>query len=381
MARHVLFVNTPSYIGGAEVSILALMAHLAADRYSPYLVSTGDGPLLSRARSLGIPTSTLDFPWFTRKRPWKYVLSIVQLAQMIRANRINLVHTNCDHSLRYAMTAARLAGVPYVSQVRDLVRPWFHRGNLEALNRAATVIVSTQYMARACVAAGIHERLVMVVDEPIDQMAFRSVSAYAAAKLRDEHGIPRNAVLIGVVGQVMPLKGHGEFVEGAGRLAPILPDVHFLVVGAPPPGVEHEIFLRDLRARVFESDWSSRFHFIGFRDDIPIVLKAVDILAVPSWEDAFGRVAAEGMASGCAVVASAVGGLAEQISDGVNGILVPPKDVNALAAALRALAVDATLRSRLADAGIRSSKRFAISSHVNQMEALYNSVLSSSRHR
>ena len=363
------------------MSILHLMAHLTADRYSPYLVTGGDGPFLSRARALGIPSSALDFSWFSRRRPWNYVLSVVRLAQTVRANKIRLVHTNCDYSLPYAMRAARLAGVPYIAEVRDLVRSWFQPSRLAALNRAAAVVVSSQHMARACVNAGVCERLVVVIDNPIDIAALQSTPAERTIEFREENGIPRGALVVGIVGQVMALKGHAEFLESALRLAGAFAGMHFLVVGTPPPGGQHEAFLRHLQTRVLDSGWSSRFHFVGFQDDIPVVMKAIDILAVPSWEEPFGRVAAEGMASGCAVVASAVGGLVEQISDGVNGVLVHPKEVDGLTAALRALAVDPPLRLRLANAGRRSTTRFDISRHVRQMEALYDSVLSSSGHR
>jgi glycosyltransferase involved in cell wall biosynthesis len=105
-------------------------------------------------------------------------------------------------------------------------------------------------------------------------------------------------------------------------------------------------------------------------------MKAIDILAVPSWMEPFGRVAVEGMAAGCAVVGTAAGGLPEIITDGIDGILVPPKDVDALTTALYRLAAQPDLRRVLTKEGACTARRFTAHRHAGQMQALYDSVLS-----
>jgi glycosyltransferase involved in cell wall biosynthesis len=374
--KEVLYVDTPNYVGGAEISLLSLIEGLDPARYIPHLLASGDGALVTRARGAGISTLNQEFPWFSRRHPWRYLCSIVHLVQTIHSRGINLIHTNCDHSLGYVMRASWLTGVPYVSHVRDFTRTWFEPEKLVALNRSSRVIAVSQSVARACVEGGVEPDRVLVVYNPIDVDAFQTACSTSRVKVRKEFGIPTGALVVGIVGLVQPLKGHMEFVEASLRLAMALPGAHFLLVGEPPPGEAYDIFLNKLRERIADSGYEARFHSVGFRTDVPNVMKAIDILAVPSWMEPFGRVAVEGMAAGCAVVGTAAGGLPEIITDGIDGILVPPKDVDALTTALYRLAAQPDLRRVLTKEGACTARRFTAHRHAGQMQALYDSVLS-----
>jgi glycosyltransferase involved in cell wall biosynthesis len=158
-------------------------------------------------------------------------------------------------------------------------------------------------------------------------------------------------------------------------LAERVPNVHCVVVGAPPPDAADLAFVADLEACVRASPYADRFHFVGFRTDVAAVMKAIDILSIPSWREPFGRVAVEGMAAGCPVIASGVGGLPEIIRDGVDGLLVPPQNAPALAEAMVQLATHAELRRRLSSAGVASARRFSTLAHVQAVQAVYDSVL------
>jgi len=352
------------------------MEHLDRSRYVPYLLTTAPGQLSDRAAQVGILVQMLAFPWFSRRRPWQYALSIVRLAGMICKRRVALVHTNCDHSLRYVMHACKLTRVPYVSHVRDFSRTWFQPEKVQALNRAARVIANSRAIARACVQAGVEASRVITIYNPIDLESFSAVPACAVGRVRAEFDIPPESLAVGIVGQVYSLKGHAEFVEMAMRLAAGHPYMHFLIVGSVPASRANAQFAENLQGRVFQSGYADRVHFAGFREDVPAVLKALDILVVPSWKEPFGRVAAEGQAAGCAVVTTNVGGLPEIISDGEDGLSVQPQDVEGLVAAVSRLAGDPGLRRRLAERGHWTVQRFAVPKHIEQVQALYEAVLS-----
>ena len=379
MRRRVLFVNTPSYIGGAEVSLLTLMRNLERDRFMPELVTSGHGPLLVRTRAADIPSLVQEFPWFSKRRPWSYMGAIGRLTGMVRRQHIDLIHTNCDRSLRYVMWTSRIAGVPYVSHVRDFARTWFEPSNVAALNRAARVVANSQATAQACLEAGVNPQALVTIYNPIDVAAFRAVSADVRAHERNLMGIPGEALVIGLVGQVQPIKGHAEFIAAATQVASQVPDVHFLVVGAPPPDDASVQFAEMIRRQAGDSGFAERFHFAGFRADIPRIMASLDVLVVPSWREPFGRVAAEGMAAGRAVIGTNVGGLPEIITDGEDGLLVPPRDPRGLVTALLRLCEDAGLRERLARQALRTAARYSIDSHVQQVQALYQSVLANRR--
>lgn len=378
MTQRVLYVNTPTYLGGAEVSLLTLMEHLESDRYGAVLLTAGESTLGERAQAAGIPVHTQEFPWFSRRRFWEYPSSICRLARTIRGQAISVVHTNCDHSLRYVMHATRIARAAYVSHVRDFVRGWFEPDTLEALNHAARVIANSEATASVCIDRGVEANRVTTVYNPIDLAAFRGSSVTDRERFGEEIGVSAGALLVGIVGQIQEIKGHKEFLEAALRLCADFPGLHFAIVGAAH-GQASRDFLSGLRKTVVESGWSERFHFTGFRDDIPAVMSALDILAVPAWSESFGRVAVEGMAAGCPVIAADAGGLSEIVTDGVDALLVPPRNIDALVGALRRLCTDSTLRNRLSRRGPASAKRFSADRHVSRMQAIYDSVLSGGR--
>lgn len=147
------------------------------------------------------------------------------------------------------------------------------------------------------------------------------------------------------------------------------PGLHLTVVGDGP----EENALKRLAAELAIEE---QVTFSGLRDDVDLLLRATDIVVHPAlWHEAFGLTIAEGMSCGCAVVASRVGAVPELISDGETGILVPPGDVDALAASLKRLIGDSSLRALLGgNARTRVSERFrlerSVASHLDRCEAV-----------
>ena len=377
MNCRVLFINTPRYIGGAEISLLQLMHRLLVEGVELRLLTSGAGPFEQRARELGISTLCQEFPWFSRRRPWCYGASVYRLARLVRRDHLQIIHTKCDHSLKYVQLATRLVRVPFVSHVRDFSRTWFQPRQVAVLNGAARVIANSKATAEACVGAGVDPDRVTVIYNPIDVGTLRHVSVEAAAQERRVLGIPSNALIFGIVGQVQPMKGHAEFMSAALQVAERIPKAHFLVVGAAPPDDEARRFACDLERQARSSKWSDRFHFVGFRADIGPLMRTIDILTVPSWNEPFGRVAVEGMAAGCAIVGTRAGGLPEIITDQVDGLLVPPRDASALAAAWLNLYLQPALRTRLCERGAFTAERFGVERHVQAVKGVYEAVLAS----
>lgn len=172
-----------------------------------------------------------------------------------------------------------------------------------------------------------------------------------------------------MIGQIIPLKGHEEFLEAAAIVAGARTDVEFLVAGEDSePGKPFET---RLRRRVKELGLEALVRFVGYQPDLPGLLAAVDAVAVPSWNEAFGLVAAEAMAAGRAVVASRVGGLAELIDDGVTGMLVPPKDSRQLAAAILKLAENPALVEHLGLHARADAHRFARGRGIEAVMQVY----------
>jgi len=147
-------------------------------------------------------------------------------------------------------------------------------------------------------------------------------------------------------------------------------DASVCIVGDGPlyDTVENKIAKRGLSDRVF---------LTGYRDDVPRVLAASDVLVLPSYREGTPRVITEAMASGLPVVATDIAGIPEQVEDGESGYLIPTGDAAALAGRLNKLLADSQLRDRLGERGYERSEQFSVEAMVNATADLYEELLSS----
>ena len=197
-------------------------------------------------------------------------------------------------------------------------------------------------------------RRMHIVHPGVDTHRFRPapVAPEVRRQLADDGG-----VLIGIAGRVDPEKGIDVLVEAL-ALVPRDLDLRLAVVG--DVGVSSGEHAHRLEARANDL-LGSRVRFVGRRDDMPDVLRALDILVNASTAEPFGRSLLEAQATGLAVVGTNQGGIPEFVSDGESGLLVEPGDVDGLAKAVTALAVNAPLRERLgATARAQTVARFEI---------------------
>ena len=176
-----------------------------------------------------------------------------------------------------------------------------------------------------------------------------------------------------MVGRLSPWKGQDVFLRA---FAAAFPDGNerARVVGSALFGEDD--WMAHLEQLVVELRLSERVELTGFRDDVARVLDEADILVHASTvPEPFGQVVLEGMEAGLAVIATSVGGPAELITDGVDGVLVEPGDVDSLAGALRELAHDPALRQRLGDAARVRAAEFRPDRIAAQMRAVYRTVV------
>jgi glycosyltransferase involved in cell wall biosynthesis len=197
---------------------------------------------------------------------------------------------------------------------------------------------------------------------------FQRAGRAEAAALRGALGIPREALLIGIVARLSAQKGHRFLLESFARVAAANAQARLLVVGDG----DLEAPLKEQAAALGIAD---RVVFAGHRTDIPAVLSALDVLAISSVYEGTPLSLFEAMAAGKAIVSTAVDGCLEVLEEGRTGLLVPPEDPEALAAALLRTLGDAPLRESLGRAARAASTRYDIAATVRAMEALYDEVL------
>jgi L-malate glycosyltransferase len=379
----ILYVNQTAAISGAERSLLDLLGALPAD-VDPVLACP-DGPLARRAAALGvahrrIPATDASFRLHPRHTP-RALLELSAQATAVRAvaraTRPRLVHANTTRAAIAAVAARRLGGPPVVAHVRDWVPP----GRAAAMTLGFVAGGATLTLANSRFAAGqLTTGTVRVVHNPVDDRAFAPglldrAQARRSLDLDDRHEV------LAVIAQLTPWKGQAEAIEMARLLRARRPHLRLLLVGsakftAPGTRFDNAAYARDLQRRIDRDNLHETVRLLGEREDVPRILAALDLLLVPSWREAFGRVAAEAMAAGVPVMATDAGGPAEIVRHGVDGLLLAPRRPAAWAAAADALLDDPPRRAAMGRAGAaRAREAFGLEGHVRQVRAAYADAL------
>jgi glycosyltransferase involved in cell wall biosynthesis len=295
-----------------------------------------------------------------------------QFLAALRGRRPALVHANDAPSFQAVGHQARLLGIKAVTHVRFPDTDSGYRWFLGAGFSSAIFVSRSARLDAEQEAPGLFAGRSVSIYDPVSIP--EPLSPEARASLRQSLDLQPSDVAVGLVGQVSEIKGIAEFVEAAALVAPRCPTVRFVVIGEDQQ--HHGRVRREMTERVDSLGLTSRFTFTGYRPDAPTLAGALDVTTVPSHVEPLGLSALEAMAAGTPVIASAVGGLAESVIDGETGLLVPPRDATALAAAIERLAADREARERFGTAGrARVRDQFSPERHADRLQALYDEIL------
>jgi glycosyltransferase involved in cell wall biosynthesis len=372
----VLFVNHTGEVSGAERSLLELMGGLPED-VPRALACPEQGPLAAAARERGVPVMPIAgtdgslrlHPTGTPRALGELSRAALQTARHARAFEADLLHANSVRAGLSAVAAGRRARRPVVVHVRDrLPRGRVADASLRTVTAgAALVIANSTYTAEGVRAVATPRRLATIAN-PIDLRRF-DPDVIDREAAREGLGLPRWALTLGVVGQITPWKGQDEAVRVVALLAPRRPELRLLIVGeakfvSAGTRYDNRAYVRQIERTIAEHELGGRVELLGERDDVPRIMRALDALLVPSWEEPFGRVVVEAMALGVPVLATSVGGPAELIRDGVDGLLLPPRDPPAWAEAVERICADESMRRALGQAGRERARGFGVEQHV-----------------
>ena len=293
----------------------------------------------------------------------------VGLASRIRRLHPDLVHTISLKSALYGGAAARMARVPVIWSIQDRIAPDYLPGPVVKAVRAASRVVPTTIIANSAATAatlpGGRARI---------EVVHPAVPVFAPAPARTE-----TPFRVGVVGRLSDWKGQHVFLDAFAK-AFAGSDAVARLIGAPL--FEEEGYEIELRQQVDRLGLAGRVEFRGHRDDVAAELAALDVVVHCSTvPEPFGQVVVEAMGVGRPVIAAAAGGPLEVVTDGVNGLLTPPGDAPALAAALVRLAEDPTLGPRLVAAALRTPPRFAPEVAAAATRQIYDQALTKARTR
>jgi glycosyltransferase involved in cell wall biosynthesis len=354
----IVFLDHCSRLSGAELGLLRLLPALSS--YEVRVILAEDGPLVDRLRDLDVPVEVVlmreSARGMSRERVSRPAVPIAQtaatvayalrIARRLRDLRPDLVHAYSLKAVVYGGVAALTARVPLVWHLHDRVAEDYMPADAMRLMRWIGPKLSAHIIVNS-------EETLKTLQPPLDLRNRCSVIAYPVA---DEYFLPhardRRPFTVGMVGRLAPWKGQDVFIRAFARAFPSGP-ARAIIVGSPLFGERaYEFGLKQLAA---DLGVSGRIEFAGFREDVRGQLDRIDALVHASViPEPFGQVVIEGMAAGLPVVATAAGGPAEVIHDGVDGFLYPPGDVVRLAGFMRRLAADESLRTA---AGARARVR------------------------
>lgn len=353
----ILLVNNSADLYGASRSLLRLACRLQELGHDPLVLLPASGPLDQRLHAAGI--RTVVFPslrvitrpvlssW--RLLPWLagFLTSARQLAQLIRNEQIDVVHTNTGVIVSSAL-ATRFARRPHVWHIRD----WFQE--FGPLWKPYSKYILAHSDRILCVSGAIAGQFpaspkIEVLNNGFDLDEFPELQDGERAAARANWGLATDDLVLGVVGRIKFKRKGQEFVLQAAKL---LRDqginVTCLLAGGPAPGAEEQVGQMIKMA----TDLGVRAIFTGELPDARSAYAAMDIFVLPSAQpEPFGGVVMEAMALGLPVIGTGIGGTTEQVAEGETGFLVPPADPAALAHAVAKLAADPGLRQRMGSNG------------------------------
>lgn len=359
--------NFADRVGGGEESLLGLVGQLDRRRFLPVVLVPGEGELAEELRARGVAVEVLALG-VIRPRTLPAVLRRAwMLRRMVRARQIRLVHAQGTRGALYAGLALWRTGIPLIWHVRIVDRdPWL---DAMLMRWSTAVIANSRATADRFARYEESPRKVEVIYNGLDFAQYSRESVPAAPS---SFGIPGGHPVVTFAGRLEHGKGPDLFIEAAGLIHQKRPDVYFLVVGDGP--------LRPvLHARANEKRLPAVF--VGRQADLRTALGVSSVLAVPSRQEAFGRVLIEAMALGVPVVASRVGGIPEVCTDGRTALLVPAEDPRALAdAVVRTLEDRAGTAVRVHAAAEDVRSKFSLADHAGQVCRLYERVLADEGH-
>ena len=378
----IMVVSHADTVWGAQRRLLDL-APLLRDHGVHLTLACPPGELSDTWTAAGHPHEPLVLPAHSglrrpasRRRPGpsaiaREVAAVARSARQIarRARRFDLVQSHNLWAHLETAIAGRLARRPVVLDLHDIVEPGGGRRVLGAAARLATATIANSAATAGTIPG--ERATIHIVHPGVEVTRFRPGAANPV--VRAELAADPTAPLLAIIGRIDPNKGVDVLVRAVGALDASVGQVHLAVIGREHVATaDHTRKLRDLA----HATLGDRVRFVPPRDDIPEVLRSVDVLVNASRHEPFGRTVLEAQACGTPVIGTNAGGIPEFVSDGETGLLVPPFDVDSLSDAIRRLLGDPELRKSLSEQAARAAvDGFSLEAQAQAAAAVYRQVV------
>lgn len=383
-AATILYLVDYTDFGGGETAFLALMEAMrreASARWRPVVVLPSEGPLPAALRAAGVDVRILPYPRRLRVGPFPWISLTARrgLRALLADLRPALIHAHNFFGLVYGGWAARAAGLPVV---------WTCHGWFELDGTLKRKLITRLADRIACVSEAVREeaaRLIPAVQgrlvtdylgiEPYATQFAEEDRATLRHAFRNALDTPRDAPLIAVVARFQPIKGHALLLAALDRILAELPETHvWLIGGALESDSGEAAHKAAIQAQVTQAGWGGRVHFLGARRDARRLMRAVDLVAIPSARESFSMVAVEALEAGVPTLGPDGWGPREIIAAPATGERFKPGDAADFARqAIRLLRRETEFNP---EAGPRRvAEQFTTRAHLQRTEAIYDELL------
>lgn len=303
---------------GTEKQLLLLIKNLDRSRFEPYLCVLRTSKWLKSEFS-GCKLVDIDFLSFKNLKSWYRLLVF---SYFLKKENIDIVQTYFKDGNKIGVLAGKIGGIKSIISTRRNQGYWHEKGELfvlNILNNYVNKFLANSQNTKSWVkkTEGVNEDKVLVIYNALNCEIFHKGTEEQRIIFREQLGFSKNAILIGLVANLRPVKSIDLFIKAASVIVQSHPQSGFVIVGEGPERVKLEQLCDSLGL-------TDSVCFLGKRLDIPDVLSCLDIGVLTSSSESFSNAIIEYMAAGLAVVCSDVGGAREAIENGVNGFVVEP---------------------------------------------------------
>lgn len=363
-ALRTLHVETGMHSLGGPAQVVYLMTGLRERGHEAVLVCPKGSSVSRHASDAGL--EVIAVPLIT-DLDFRFVLRLYRIIKRVKPDLVHL-HSRRGADIMGGL-AARTAKTQAIILSRRIDNP-IRRGLLSMIKYGALcdrIIAVSGGVKNALIQGGVDPGKITVVHSVADAKKYQKKGS--EAKVRAEFGLDKNANVIAVIAQLIERKGHRFLFQAAPKILEVFPNTHFLVLGEGR--LEND--LRQLAASLGIRD---KVIFAGFRNNIGELLSITTILVHPATMEGFANCVLQAMAAEVPAVVTEVGGMPESVKDGVNGIVIPPRDVEALANSVIKLLGDPELRAKMGSEGKRIvEEQFSVDGMVEGVLSVYKSVL------
>ncbi|MNS42940.1 putative glycosyltransferase EpsD [compost metagenome] len=319
--------------GGQEGRIFKEMTAMRARGHHVEAICQSRAMLFERLADAGFTVHKVDMDG-----PVNYFKGVAAVRRILRDGRFDVLNTHSRRDTVIAGMSGRLAGTPLIVRTRHLSNKVGSMWSYTWLPHRVTAV--SDHVRKYLIQRGVPADKVATVYSPIVLPA-----PVERSTLRAELGLADDDVVVGCVAVMRATKGHKDLIDAMVPLMASRPKLHLVFVGGGSPVFEQT------QEYVAKLGLQHRIHLMGMRRDVPNLLSGFDVFALATQQEASGTVYVEAQASGLPVVGTDVGGVSEMFRNGDTGILVPPKNPQALTDALQRLIDDPALRRRMGEAG------------------------------